>query len=219
MAPKYPNKLAEARDRAGMTQQQVADAIGMTLTGYQNYEYGKRDFRSSTLRLLSEVLGCSATYLLGLDDSKQIIKARPALESSLRLAPLLGRIAAGNPREAIAQADESVPLPPEFSNDDYDYFWLQPSGGSMNKHFTSDAWLLIRFTGEVQNGEIGAVMVNGDDATVKRVLYKNDGVHLVPESYDPEYREIFISKDDPSAPSFRPLGPVVYFRAKDGWRG
>lgn len=217
MVPKYPNRLAEARDRAGMTQQQVADAIGMTLTGYQNYEYGKRDFRSSTLRLLSEVLGCSASYLLNLEDHPQMQAAgRPV---DLPMVPVLGRIAAGDPREAISQADEMAPLPAQFADDGYEYFWLQPSGNSMNKHFNSETLLLIRLTNEVKNGEIGAFMVNGDDATVKRVRYEEDGVHLIPESYDPEYREIFISKDDPSAPSFRPIGPVVHFMAKTGWRG
>lgn len=212
-------RIEEARTKKGWTQADLAKAVGSSQQVISRYEAGLNEPKAEILKRMSKALGVTISYLLGVDDDPRIVRACQAPSGELRYAPLLGRIAAGDPREAIAQAGESVPLPPEFSNDDNEYFWLQPSGGSMNKHFTSDAWLLIKYTGEVQNGEIGAVMVNGDDATVKRVLYKDDGVHLVPESYDPEYREIFISKDDPAAPSFRPLGPVVYFRAKDGWRG
>ena len=36
------NRIAEARNRAGLTQQQVADALDISVQGYQYYEYGKR---------------------------------------------------------------------------------------------------------------------------------------------------------------------------------
>lgn len=74
----YPNRLAQARAEAGMTQQEMADALGVTLNGYQNYEYGKRDLRSSTLRAASKALGRSASWLLGMDDVSDA-PSRPTL--------------------------------------------------------------------------------------------------------------------------------------------
>lgn len=63
----YPNRLADARALAGLTQQQMADALGITLNGYQNYEYGKRDLKSSTVIAASKALNCTASFILGLD--------------------------------------------------------------------------------------------------------------------------------------------------------
>lgn len=209
-------KIAEARKIKGWNQAQLAEAIGTTQQVISRYESGEREPRVSAFEKMSRAMGVTLSFLLGVSDNPY---ATPSAPADIPMVPVVGRIAAGDPREAIAQTDEYAPLPPQFVNDGYEYIWFQLSGNSMNKHFASETWLLIRFVGEVKNGEIGAFMVNGDDATVKRVRYEDDGVHLVPESYDPEYREIFISKNDPSAPSFRPLGPVVYFRAKDGWRG
>lgn len=209
-------RIAEARDLKGWNQKQLAEAIGSTQQVISRYENGENDVKSSVIIKMSRALGVTISYLLGLSDDPY---ATPISPANTPMVPVVGRIAAGDPREAIAQTDEYAPLPPQFVDDDHEYLWFQLSGNSMNKHFASDTWLLIRLTWDVKNGEIGAFMVNGDDATVKRVRYEDDGVHLIPESYDPEYREIFISKNDPSAPSFRPLGPVVYFRAKDGWRG
>ena len=62
------NNLAKARNSLGLTQQQVADKIGVTLQAYQNYEYGRRDIKGSVLARLSKALSCSVNYILGLDE-------------------------------------------------------------------------------------------------------------------------------------------------------
>lgn len=59
-------RIAEARERAHMTQQEAADALGVTVQGYQNYEYGKRDLKASKIRDLCRIFGCSASFLLGI---------------------------------------------------------------------------------------------------------------------------------------------------------
>lgn len=60
-------RVADARIRAGMTQQEAADGMGMTLQGYQYYEYGNRDMKASIIRKMCALFGCSATFILGLE--------------------------------------------------------------------------------------------------------------------------------------------------------
>lgn len=67
MCAQFTNKLAVARTNAGMTQQDVAAALGCTVQAYQNYEYGKRDIKGTTLAELADIFGCTVNYLLGLD--------------------------------------------------------------------------------------------------------------------------------------------------------
>ena len=210
---KYPNRLADARAKAGLTQQQVAEAIDMTVTGYQNYEWGKRDMRSSTVRALSEVLNVPANYLLGIDG---IVEAR-AVETVQ--VPVLGRIAAGTPREALTASDEYHGTPDTLMRNRHRAFWLTVAGNSMNRVFPEGSLVLIDPDATINNGDIAAVFVNGDDATLKRVYYEGDSVRLHPESYDVEYRDRVIDKTDPEAPEVHMVGKAVSYTTPDGWRG
>lgn len=211
MAGQFANNLSVARANAGLTQQEAADALGCTVQAYQNYEYGKRDIKGTTLAELADVFGCTVNYLLGLSDA---ISVHPAS----RRIPVLGRIAAGTPNEAIPQSDESWWLLDPTRADAGHLFYLQVSGDSMNRLFQDGTLLLIDPTEEVRNGDIGVVFVNGDDATVKRVFFAGDTVVLHPESTNPVHRDRPIDRTDPDAPEVRIVGKVVGFTSPEGWR-
>lgn len=49
--------IQEARNKRGLTQQQVADLLGITLRSYQRYEYGDSTLRPERSIHLSEILG------------------------------------------------------------------------------------------------------------------------------------------------------------------
>lgn len=67
---KFPNRCAEARNEKGLTQQQTADALGMSLTGYQYLEYGERELKSGRLVQLSKLFGCTTDFLIYFDDGE-----------------------------------------------------------------------------------------------------------------------------------------------------
>jgi len=64
----FPNRLGDAREDAGLTQQEAADALGVTVKAYQNYEYGKRELKSGNLIKLSHMYGCTTDYIIDLED-------------------------------------------------------------------------------------------------------------------------------------------------------
>jgi transcriptional regulator with XRE-family HTH domain len=61
---KYPNRLKAARKQASLTQQEVANRLGLTKQAYLMYEYGKRDMKVSMLAELAKIFGCSADWLV-----------------------------------------------------------------------------------------------------------------------------------------------------------
>lgn len=211
----HHNKLAEQRKDAGMTQQELADKLGVTQQTIWYYENGRREMKSSVLIAISEALGCSVTDLLGITDMKGVIPANPV--STVRV-PILGRIAAGTPREAFSCSDEWHDTPTTLVEHRKDCFWLVVAGNSMNRLFPEGSLVLIDPSAEVRDGDVAAVFVNGDDATIKRVEYDSGIVTLYPESYDAEYRPRVIDQSDPDAPSFHAIGRVVSFTAPDDWR-
>lgn len=212
MKPENTNRLAQVRDHAGMTQQQVAAAIGVTTTGYQNWEYGNTPIKATALRELAKLFGCTTDYLLNISDIKV------AVPSATRMLPVFGSISAGTPREALTQSDVMHETPERLYLEHERAFWLTVSGNSMNRLFADGSLVLIDPDAEVRNGDVAVVFVNGDDATIKRVYFESETVRLHPESYDPEYRDRIIDASDPDAPEVRIVGKAVSYTAPDGWR-
>jgi repressor LexA len=87
--------------------------------------------------------------------------------------PLLGRIAAGTPVEAI-QNPETLQFS-DFAHNDKTYA-LQVRGDSMiEDHICSGDYVLVEKTDAVKNGEIIVALVDGTDATLKRYYREPDG--------------------------------------------
>lgn len=103
-------RVADARRRSGLTQQEAADALGVTLQGYQYYEYGKRDMKSSVVRKLCEVFGCSAAYLLGMDETP----TAPAPTSDSTLARLVANYTSMTSEGRAALVATSAALAAQF---------------------------------------------------------------------------------------------------------
>lgn len=61
-------RLLELRKEKGVTQQTVADMLGIDRSNYSKYELGKLEVNIDMLRKLSKFYGVSTDYILGLED-------------------------------------------------------------------------------------------------------------------------------------------------------
>jgi repressor LexA len=103
-------------------------------------------------------------------------KARAAMD---RL-PLLGRIAAGQPVEAIEQS-ESISLGDILGNKEC--FALEVRGDSMrDEHIMSGDYVLVERTKVAREGEIVVALVDGTDATLKRLYREGNLIRLQPSN-------------------------------------
>ena len=62
-------RLLLLKSKTGALQQQIANAIGVSLRTYQRFEHGEREPTASTIIALAKFYGVSADYLLGLTDN------------------------------------------------------------------------------------------------------------------------------------------------------
>lgn len=62
-------RLRELREKRGLSQQQVADYLGIKAGTYSTYETGRCDVGSEQLKKLVELFGVSADFILGVEDS------------------------------------------------------------------------------------------------------------------------------------------------------
>jgi repressor LexA len=94
--------------------------------------------------------------------------------------PLLGRIAAGQPVEAIEQA-ESISLSDILGN--RECFALEVRGDSMrDEHIMSGDYVLVERTKVAREGEIVVALIDGADATLKRYYREGDRIRLQPSN-------------------------------------
>jgi repressor LexA len=102
-----------------------------------------------------------------------------AAESSMSL-PLLGRIAAGRPLEAV-ENPESISLA-DFTRSK-EVFVLQVKGESMQDEAILDGdYVLVEKADAARNGDIVVALVDGSDATLKRLYVEGGKVRLQPSN-------------------------------------
>ena len=110
----------------------------------------------------------------------QARKAFVAAATTSAGLPFLGRIAAGQPIEAITNP-ETISLG-DFTGSK-DVFVLEVSGESMqDEHIVDGDYVLVERTNTARDGEIVVALVNNSDTTLKRIYREGDQVRLQPSN-------------------------------------
>lgn len=159
------------------------------------------------LFVLAKALNVNEAWLMGYD----VPRERADSDSSgaipfpaLRRVPRVGSIACGEPILA-EQNIESYDAVPDFVNCD---FTLVCKGDSMiNARICDGDIVCIKQQPEVENGQIAAVQVGEDSATLKRIRYLDNGIALWPEN--PAYAPMIFAGDDMA--KIRILGLATHF--------
>ena len=196
------NNLKKARKAKGMTQVEVADYIGLAQSSYSAWESGKTKIDDISIKRLAELFDVSADYLLGRVDAPGAKRIR---------VPVLGRVAAGIPIEAIEDIIDYEDLDAE-EFDDGEYFGLLIKGHSMEPKISDGDIVIVRRQDTIEDGEIGVVLVNGDEATVKRVKQTPQGIALLPNN--PAFDPMYYTHEEIDFLPIRVVGRVVELRAK-----
>lgn len=164
-----------------------------------------RSFPSTNnIQKLIDVLHVTSDDLLAIGGS---------VTHGLELVPLYGSVAAGVPIEML-HVDDMKEAPSKYMNDDADCFMVRVRGNSMNRIVHDGELALISPKHhEMNEHDVFLVSVNGDDATIKHIHKLENGIELVPDSYDPTYRSRIIDFGDGTDQAFKIIGKVVWWCA------
>lgn len=172
-------RLKRRRKELGMSAEAVAEKLGCSPSTVYRYENGEiNKMGIDKLKPIAEAINTSPAYLMGWEDEETLPANVSRIESMQRI-PLVGQIACGIPILAEQNVEDYVDLPGNIRAD----FALTCKGESMiGAGIRSGDIVYIRKQEEVENGHIAAVMVGGDEATLKRVYTKPGVVQLVAEN-------------------------------------
>ena len=172
----------------------VANKVGVSLSTYYRWINGKSTkLKRNTIERLSNVLECDIDSII---------------EETNRIKPILGKVKAGY--DLIAQQDiEGYVELGKADAQKGDYF-LRVKGDSMEgSHIYDGDLLYVQICSEVPSGSIAVVLI-GDEATVKKVKYKNDLMIL--EASNPKYEARYFTAQEVETIPVRIIGIVRFVR-------
>jgi repressor LexA len=110
----------------------------------------------------------------------------PVSDPHVQELPMMGRIAAGVPIEAISEASHSVAVPAQMLSGKGAHYTLEVRGDSMIEAGINDGdVVVIRETSHADNGDIVVALVEDHEATLKRYQRRGDTIAL--EAANPAY--------------------------------
>lgn len=201
-------RLKRLREEKGLTQKDLAEKLLLTPKAISFYELGSREPSGDALIRMAHILGTTTDYLLGNSNTKE---ADQKVGRGVRI-PALGRVVAGIPIEAVEEILDYEEITPELAASG-EFFALKIRGHSMEPRMMEGDVVIVRRQDDVESGDVAIVLVNGNEATVKRVKKQEDGITLIATNtsvYEPHY---YSNKEIEELP-VRILGKVVELRGK-----
>lgn len=200
-------KLRTDRD---WTQEQLAEKVGVTRSTVTQWETGWSQPRMGAIERLAAAFGVSVSEMVD-EGSHALPKGAIFPKPSPRAtAPLLGRVHAGDAQEPDIIEDK-IELPYSVRQSHPNAYFLQVEGDCMDKVYPEGCYILVDPDREPANGSIAAVMIDGRDAVMRRILRTASTMVLAPESWNPKHEDIVITSSDDCTVEL--VGTVVWFQA------
>lgn len=194
--------LKKLRESKKLSQAKFAKEIGVSQSTVGMWESGKNKPEFSTLLKIADYFNVTTDILTG-------TKAETAKKATQ--IPVLGHVQAGIPIDAVQDILDYEEITEEMAASG-DYFALQVRGSSMEPRMREGDIVIIRQQADVENGDVAIVLVNGNDATIKKIGKSNEGIMLVPTN--PAFEPIFYNNREIMELPVKILGKVVELRAK-----
>ena len=174
------NSLKQIRESKGYTQDDVGKFLGMTRQAYSLYETNKRKLNVETAQRLADFFKVPISMISTNSD----LFSNTIKEVGIKV-PVVGTISAGLPILATENIEDYEFVPARIIKPNHKYFFLKVKGDSMNMKFNNGDIVLIDQTPDLEDGEIGAFMVDNETATLKKITRKNGLIILNPMSTNP----------------------------------
>ena len=196
-------RMKERRLQLNKTLEEVGSVVGVSKATIQRYEKGAiTNIPSDKIEKIAKALSTTPAFLMGWEDKSNRLKG-------IRI-PILGRVVAGIPLEAITDIEGYEEITPKMASLG-EYFALRIKGHSMEPRIEDGEIVIVKQQEDVECGDVAIVLVNGDEATCKQVKKSPEGITLIgfnPVVYPPHF---YSNKEIEELP-VRVIGRVVESR-------
>lgn len=184
----------------------ICKDLGFAYTTFTSWETGVNYPRIDKIEMMADYFHIEKSDLI--EDKTD----KPSSPTKGIRIPVLGKVAAGIPIEAITDIEDWEEIPQSMAKTG-EYFALKIAGKSMEPRMMDGDVVIVRRQSDVDSGDIAVVLVNGNDATVKQISKSDAGLTLIgwnPSVYTPRTYNKKECKELPVTI----LGKVVEIRGK-----
>ena len=187
------------------TQKEIADSIDVSPQTFNTWCQGIAIPRMWKVQRLADYFNVGKSDLI---DDKPFSNTNKSKGVTINV---LGRVAAGIPIEAIENIIDTEEITEELARTG-DFFGLQIHGDSREPRIYEGDIVIVRQQDDAESGDVVIAMVNGNDATCKRLRKYRDGIELI--SNNPSYAPMFFSNEEILSKPVKIIGKVVELRGK-----
>lgn len=203
----FANRLNKAISLRNIKPIELAEKTGIDKSKISSYMSGRYKAKQDGVYLLAQALNVSEVWLMGYDVPMESIPIKNIEKIKI---PVLGTVKAGY--DYLAQENiigyESI----DNVSDPENYYALQVTGNSMEPLFSDGDIAIVHKQDNFDSGNTCIILVNGDEATVKKVVRMDDGIDLI--AMNPYYPVRHFSKNEMNEIPVKIIGKVVEARKR-----
>lgn len=203
----FKNRLTKALETRNLKPVELHEKTGLSESLISKYLSGVAIPRQRKIDILSDALSVNPVWLMGYDVPMESIPIKNIEKIKI---PVLGTVKAGY--DYLAQENiigyESI----DNVSDPENYYALQVTGDSMEPLFSDGDIAIVHKQDDFDSGNTCIVLVNGDEATVKKVVRMDDGIDLI--AMNPYYPVRHFSKNEMNEIPVKIIGKVVEARKR-----
>lgn len=209
--------LKKLRAEKNMSQAALASELNAGVSTVASWEVGKRFPSRDNMEQLADIFNVDLAYLYGESEVRQRVhidndgNAMVPLGTSAKVIPVLGRVAAGIPINAITEIIDTEEISEDMAKTG-DFFALQIKGDSMEPKISNGDVVIVRQQDDAETGDTVIALINGDDAVCKRLRKYKEGLELI--STNPSYAPLYFDEETIKNKPVKIIGKVVELRAK-----
>ena len=198
------NNIRKYRLAANMKQIELCKTIGISQGALSGWETGRYEPDLKSIEKMALLFNVSIDDLLGHKSPS------PQKGKGVKI-PVYGNVAAGIPIEAITDIEDFEEIPEDWLGSG-EFIALRIKGDSMEPRIESGDVVIVRLQQTAENGDTVIALINGDEATCKKIKIRPEGIML--SSINTAYEPMFYSNKEIKELPVKILGVVVELRAK-----
>lgn len=204
-------RLQLAINNANMSAQELANRSGVAKASISQYVNGSHKPSNISSGKIAPILDVNPLWLMGFDVPMKGATTATVPSHKGVVINVLGRVAAGIPIEAITDIIDTEEISQDLAKTG-EFFGLQIHGDSMEPRMYEGDVVIVRQQDDAESGDIVIAMVNGNDATCKRLMKYAGGISLI--SLNSKYQPMQYTNQEIEETPVRILGKVVELRGK-----
>ncbi len=212
----FSNRLNEAIRINNIKPIELSEKTGIDKSKISSYMSGRYKAKQDGIYLLAKALNVSEAWLMGLDVPMQRITTNiQPLDKKTKSSTIVfiyGTIPAGVPMECIEDIIDTEEIDADMLKGGKQYFGLKIKGDSMYPEYLDNDTIILEKVDDCESGDDCVIMVNGNDATFKRVFKNQNGIILQPLNNN--YQPMIYTNEQIEDLPVRVIGKVVELRRR-----